>query len=593
MFKPILTTVFMWSMCCISAALAQSGYSNHAQLTVRLTDLSTKNAAIANVKSIGKSRGGRDIWLLTLSKGNAAKKPALLIVGGIDGSHIAGSELVTQMVEKLTTSVGTDSIAKLLETKTLYFIPSVNPDAQEQVAAKVKFERSGNDASTDDDRDGRFNEDPFEDLNTDGIISTLRIEDPTGTMIASKDDPRILVKADPAKGETGKYLVISEGLDNDKDGNYNEDGPGGVNIDKNFTFDYPIFVAGSGEYATSEPEARALLDFLYTSPNIFAVLIFGPNNNLSEATRFDPSKMVTRIIKGPTAKDAAVGEQVSKLYNATGLKDAPTMPQSRGNFSQSAYYHAGRFSFSTPGWWPAKVEAPRDSSRRGGAAPTPPTNTGATPNPAGAMRSGGGIAAGAGRGAGMMGGAAAPAAANAGGVDDATFLKWADKEKITGSFVNWTPIEHPDFAGKKVEIGGIAPYAKLNPPVSYLTEAAAKHLSFVVGLGKQMPNIEIVNIKTESLGAGLSRVTATVINKGLMPTYADIGDRVRFVQKMRTEIKLSAGQTIVSGRRLNLRQSLGAGEKEEYSWLVAGAGTATIEAGCATAGIKSVEVTVK
>ena len=83
------------------------------------------------------------------------------------------------------------------------------------------------------------------------------------------------------------------------------------------------------------------------------------------------------------------------------------------------------------------------------------------------------------------------------------------------------------------------------------------------------------------------------MNKGLLPTYSEMGDRVRFVQKVKTELKLAAGQTIVSGRRLNLRPALGAGEKEEYSWLVSGVGKLIIEAGCATAGIKAVEVVLK
>jgi hypothetical protein len=117
--------------------------------------------------------------------------------------------------------VASDSLAKILETKTFYIIPSINPDAQEQFSAKLKFERSGNDVDTDDDRDGRLNEDPFEDLNNDGQITWMRIEDPTGAYIISKEDPRVMVKADPNKGEVGKYILLSEGIDNDKDGVFN------------------------------------------------------------------------------------------------------------------------------------------------------------------------------------------------------------------------------------------------------------------------------------------------------------------------------------------------------------------------------------
>ncbi len=547
-------------------AQAQTSYQSYEQRSSRLRTLASANSSLASVKSIGKSRGQRDIWLLTLSKGDAAKKPALLIVAGLEGAHLAGTETAIQMAEKMLANAGKDSIAKLLETKAIYIIPSANPDAQEQWVAKPRYARSENGLDYDNDRDGRLNEDPFEDLNGDGLITMVRVEDPTGTFIVSKDDPRVLVKADPVKGERGKYILITEGIDNDRDGKFNEDGPGGVHIDKNFTFDYPIFVDGSGDYAASEPEVRAISDFLYGSPNIFAVLTFGPNNNLSEAPKFDQSKVARRILTGPTQKDASAMEQVSKLYNSLGLKDAPAMPQTKGNFSQTAYFHAGRFSFTTPGWWAPKVEAAKDTTKKAdaGAVATTPA--------------GGGSA-----------GAAAAGADN----DDVRFLKWADREKLTDVFVDWKEIKHPDFPDKKAEVGGIAPYAKLNPPVNYLNETAEKHLKFIAGLGMQMPDVQIVNVRTESLGNGLNRITLQVVNKGLLPTYADIGDRVRWVKKVKTELFLGNGQSIVSGRKIILRNALAAGEAEEYTWLISGTGKLTIQAGCPTAGVVSTEVTLK
>lgn len=593
MIRQLLYGGVMALVCMAQLTEAQTTtYNNHAQLSTRLKNLASKYAAQTSVRSIGQSSGGRDLWLLTLGKGDATKKPAILVVAGLDGMHLAGTELAIQTAEKMLGAANADSISKLLDAKTFYFLPSMNPDAQEQFSAKLKYERTGNDTKADDDRDGRIDEDPFEDLNGDGLVTWVRVEDPAGTFVASKEDPRILVKADPAKGESGKYLIFSEGIDNDKDNAFNEDGAGGINPEKNFTFDYQIFVTGGGEYAASEPEVRALLDFLYRAPNIFAVLTFGPNNNLSEAPRFDASKVARRILTGPLAKDAKAMDQVSKIYNSrTGLKDAPAMPQTRANFSQTAYYHAGRYSFTTPGWWVPKVEAPRDTTRRGAAAPTTPSNT---TTPAGPPAGGGG-----GRFGGGAGAAATPPSGGqmglAGGQseDDTRFLKWADKEKLTGVYVDWKTIQHSDFPNQKAEVGGIVPFAKLNPPVSYLEASADKHLKFLTGLGAQMPDVQLVNVKTESLGNSLTRITATIINKGLLPTYAEIGDRVRYVQKVKTELKLGAGQAIVSGRRLNLRSALASDESEEYTWLVSGTGKLTIEAGCPTAGVKSADVTLK
>ncbi|MDR6562491.1 MULTISPECIES: M14 family metallopeptidase [unclassified Arcicella] len=540
-----LLSVSLWTM-------AQNTYQNHTQLSSRLKALSSKFSSSVTIQSIGKSKGNRDIWALTLGKGNTSTKPAIAIIAGVDGTHLAGTELAIQMAEKLASASG-DSIAKLLDTKTFYFIPSVNPDAQEQFFAKTKFERGGNDTQTDDDRDGYLNEDPFEDLNGDGIITQIRVEDPTGTFIVSKEDPRVLIKADPAKGEKGKYLLLTEGTDNDKDGTFNEDGVGGVNIDKNMTYDYPIFTAGSGDFAASESETKALLSFLYKATNVFAVLTFGPANNLTEAPKFDRSKTAKRIITGILEKDATVGEQIAKLYNTqTGLKDAPVLPQTKGNLSQTAYFHVGRFSFTSPGWWTPKIQAPKDSTKKEVATPSKTSDN-----------------------------------------EDVKYLKWADAQKLTDVFVNWQSIKHPDFANKNVEVGGIAPYAKLNPPVSFLTESANKHVKFVTALAMQMPEIQIVDVNAEAVSTGLTRVTIKVINTGLLPTYAEIGDKVRWVQKVKTELKLTGNQAIVSGKKINLRSALGAGETQEYSWLISGNGSVNIEAGCPTTGVKTVNVSLK
>ncbi|GAA4447154.1 hypothetical protein GCM10023189_03170 [Nibrella saemangeumensis] len=545
------------------AILAQTpttSYINHAQLTTRLRALTGRHGGLSSLQSVGKSRSGKDIWLLTIGRGPAAGKPAVAVVAGVDGTHLAGTELAVQTAEKLLAAANQDSVARLLDSKTFYFFPSINPDAQEQFSARPRYERSGNGADTDDDRDGRNNEDPFEDLNRDGLITQVRVEDPTGTFIPSKEDPRVLVKADPAKGETGRYIVITEGIDNDKDGSFNEDGAGGIALDKNFTFDYPFFTPGSGEMPVSEPENRALLDFLYKAPNVYAVLTFGPYNNLSEAPKFDRAKTTKRIITGLLEKDATVGDQVSKLYNGqTGLKDAPAMPATRGNFAQTAYYHYGRFSFSTPGWWLPKTDntagTPRDTTRR-----EPARNAGAgTPSTN----------------------------------EEVRYLKWAAANNISDAFVNWTPIEHPDFPGRKAEVGGIAPFAKLNPPVTLLNESADKHVRFLTALARQMPVIDIVNVRTESLSGGLTRVTAQVINRGLMPTGTEIGDRVRFVPKMKVELKTGNGQSVVSGRRMVLRGPMAAGESMEVSFLVNGTGRAILEAGNAMTGTKTVDVTLR
>ena len=529
---------------------SQSDYLNYENLSKKLKEFESKSK-FCTLKSIGKSSGGKDLWLLTLSE-TSNPKPALLITAGIDGKHQAGTQIAVQLIDQLLKS---ENLSKLLSEKTLYFVPSVNPDATDAFFGKLKMEKSGNATKTDDDRDGQIGEDPFEDMNNDGLITKIRIEDVTGEFIESPDDARILVKADPTKNQVGKYLLLSEGFDNDKDGQFNEDFSEGVTIDKNFTFDHPVFEKGSGVYVASEPETRALLDFLYLNQNIYAVLTFGMHNNLSEAPKYDSKMASSRIIKSWLEKDVKTAELVSTLYTEKAkLKDAPKSPMTRGNFAQTAYYHAGRFSFSTPGWWVPKEEVKKDSTQS--KVEKSKKEMGES-NP------------------------------------ELAYLKWATKENIANVFVNWTAVKHPDFPNHKAEVGGFSPYVLNNPPTKYLEEATTKHKQFVEDFLAAMPKIETNVPVVEKIQNDLYRVTIKVVNKGLLPTYSEIGDKIRFVSRMKTTLVLSKNQSMVSGRKINLRNSMQPGETEEYSWLISGSGKVTIQIGCATTGVKELIVELK
>ena len=74
-------------------------------------------------------------------------------------------------------------------------------------------------------------------------------------------DERALKRADATKGESGAYKVYFEGIDNDGDGFINEDGPGGVDLNRNFQHAYPYWQGDAGPHMVSEVETRAIMDF--------------------------------------------------------------------------------------------------------------------------------------------------------------------------------------------------------------------------------------------------------------------------------------------------------------------------------------------
>lgn len=523
-------------------------YSNHAQLTQRLKALESTNSNLVKLQSLTKTVGGKDIWMLEIGSGDRANHPALAIVGGVEGSHILGPELAVGFAEKLLAGAQNDSIKTLLASTTFYIFPNVSPDATEQYFAKVKYERSGNATPTDDDRDGKTNEDPFEDLNNDGLITMIRVEDPTGKWITHPADPRIMIQANSEKGEKGKYLLLTEGIDTDKDNKLNEDGEGGVHFNKSLTFDPPYFSPGAGEHPVSELENRAVLDFLFEHFNVFAVLTFGPANNLAEPWKFDRSKGTARIPTGITETDSKYNKLVSDLYKkSVKQKDAPATGVQKGDFVQWAYFHYGRQSYSTPGWWVPKFEIPKDTV------------------------------------------AAKKYKINEDKNNDVDFIRWAEKEQLD-VFTNWQKINYADYPGKNAEVGGFRPFVKTTPPFKMVGKIVEEHSKFAVALAHAKPEAALVNLKTEPLEGGVTRVTVVIQNKGLLPALAEVGRNNNFIKLVKINLVLTKEQSVVTGNKVTLLPNLDAGESQELTWLIKGKGKAVIEAGAPQLGVVKLDI---
>ncbi|TVQ09400.1 MAG: peptidase [Bacteroidetes bacterium] len=519
----------------------RTDYSDHNQMGQRLRELTRAYPAMTNLQSLASTKGGKEIWLFTIGTGEITEKPAIAIVGGISGDHLLGSELALQMAERLLANSGQTAIKNLMDSMSFYIFPDMSPDARAQYFAPLRYERLGNANPADLDRDGRIGEDPFNDLNNDGMITMMRIKDPTGQWMKHPEDVRVMVKARPEKGERGEYLLFSEGIDEDKDGQFNEDGEEGVIFNRNFTFKYPHFTRGAGEHAVSEIETRAIADFLYEAKNVFAVISFGEANNLTDPISFNQAEANARIQTGWQKSDVQINEHVSRIYKQHLGDEAPKASKgSDGDFFQWAYYHYGRFSFSTPGWTvPSGEKTGSDEIKS----------------------------------------------------DDLNFLRWAEDKGLENIFVPWQTIgEHPDFPGRTVEVGGIVPFAMKNPPYSMADTIAEKHFAFVAEVAALRPIIDIINIETERLGRNLHRITADIINKGTFPTASQTGEKVRWVQKSVLRLETKEGQSILSGKPVDILGAIEGRSSVQRSWLVRGSGTVVIRAGAEASGIREAKI---
>ncbi|OMP32116.1 M14 family metallopeptidase [Mangrovimonas sp. DI 80] len=515
-------------------ALMAQDYPTNNDIHKRLQAIA-KSSKNANLSSLGKTEGNQDIWLLTLGSDNEDQKPGIVIVGGTEGPHVLGVELALQFAERLLADH-----PNVLEHTTFYVFPNMSPDAYAQYHAALKYERLGNAVTSDHDRDGSKGEDPYEDLNGDGLITQMRVKSALGTYIPAAEDNRMLVKADRAKGEAGTYLVYTEGIDNDKDHQWNEDPAEGIAFNKTFTYKFPIFEPFAGDYAASQKETRYFIDYLFTQPNIYAFICFGPQNNLSTPLAYNKQGNDKKIISSILEEDATVNKMVSDLYNAN-VKAKPykqTNQGTGGDLFQWAYFHFGRFSFSTPAWWIPEIKT---EAKEGGDSKEKKDKDDALPY-------------------------------------EVNVMKWVEQEGLQELFVPWHPITHPDFPNQTVEVGGLKPFATTTPPFRMVDSIAISHTNFIVEFTKLQPKLEWHNVRTQKLDGGLVRITADLYNNAPLPTHSQLGSKSRWLQKLKVSISKPQEQ-LVAGNPTQLIDHLKAYEKKTLTWIVKGSGNVTLTAG--------------
>ncbi|MFT7204270.1 MAG: hypothetical protein ACI8YP_002758, partial [Algoriphagus sp.] len=333
MKKSILSWFIMASLGFSTFALAQSAdYPTLTQVNQRMQQVA-KNSN-ATLTSLVKTAGGKNIWVLKVGTGALDEKPAIAVVGGVEGFHVLSTELAIQFAEKLV-SEHSDALANT----TFYIFPNMSPDAYEQYHAALKYERRGNKTAVDHDRDGKAGDNGYTDLNGDGQITWMRVEDPLGEYVISTQDERVLEKADRSKGEAGKYLVFKESKDDDKDGNFAEDLKEGIAFNKSMTYKFPVFEPLAGDIPVSQLESRAVLDFLFEQWNIFAFVTFSPANNLSTPLKYNSGDAKKRVVASILEKDQAINAMVSEVYNELVSQKAfqQTNQGTPGDFFQWAY----------------------------------------------------------------------------------------------------------------------------------------------------------------------------------------------------------------------------------------------------------------
>ncbi len=500
-------------------------YLNHDQLTRNVQELVGRHGNLASVTSFARTAEGRDVWLLTLGRQGGTPledRPALLVVANLEANHLVGSAAALHTARHLMEGYGNDEeVTRLLEERTVYILPRMNPDGAERSWTLTAYETAFKPHPSSPDRGGLNAREWGADLNGDGIVTMMRQRHPEGEWIEDPDDPRLLRQANRARAERGEFRIFVEGIDTTQVNAYIPHGSDGVNLNRNFPHEYLYFQPHTGPHQVSEVETRALADFMFEQTNIAAVLVFSPYDNLRSPTP-ENRRAPEGVASGPPNIPSNIQPQDRPYYQfiherfveMTGLRGDGASGEA-GSFAQYAYYQVGIPTFTTPVW---------------------------TLDP--------------GQGSNL----------------EARWLAHFDEAGIDG-FVEWTPATHPQLG--EVEVGGFRPNLRVNPPASEVAELAEKHAAFAVWLGNQTGEVEIVETRVEARGEGVWQVTAILANERYLPTQTQMGARVRFNRPITVRLLPTQGMTVLTG---NIQQQIprleGTGHRRTFTWLVqAPAGT--------------------
>lgn len=435
---------------------------------------------LTELRKIGESWRGRPLMLIEITNettGPAEEKPALYVDGGIHAGELTASAVATHLVGHLLNGYERDPrVTDLLDARAFYVRPKFNPDGSDLALIHDQFLRS-TPHPVDDDEDGVADDDPPEDLDGDGWITQMRIADPDGDWAADPGDARILVRDPDGDAPGRRYRVLREGVDNDGDGQINEDGIGGIDMNRNFprNWERVHLQPGAGEYPLSEPETRAAVEFINGHRNI------------------------TGIVHGHTS-----GGFVYRLPSAS----APSLfPQ----IDLSLILHLGE-------------EYTRSTGR-----PVVPSATHPTEHRYGTLISWGYWDH------GIVGWvpefSPGPEAwvtdyDGDGEISPAEEHRFNDEELGGRYFSDWTAFDHPQLGA--VEVGGWrSKFWGQNPPPEFLEEETATQLPWILYLAEQSPLVTVSEpVVTALQGAGgdpgrnggTFRIEVVVTNTGFLPT---------------------------------------------------------------------------
>ena len=479
-------------------------YPLYDEIVERVKLLAERYPNLAEMHNIGKSRAGRDLWVIEITNketGPGNDKPALWVDGNMHMAELTTRRIPHYFIERLLASYGKDPLTtNLIDTRTFYIMPILDVEGGDRMMTK----HPAWPGHKPDQHDGR-------DLDGDGYITQMRVKDPEGQFYVSPIDARLMLQIRNRSGDRWNYISKSYEEDyywrtaapntgwtprTDKSETFGDPGvprdqrysiytegqsleEPEVNVlrevgnfNRNWSSDWRASERGAGAYPFSVPEIRAVAEFTtQTHRNIFFYynahsggaprnyIVRPPMNKPYTDMLQEDNDFYRRI--GFIYGAISGGNIIHNNYDNPGLMTGVYGDTWHGFVTDWAYEHAG-IHVVTP-----ELEA-RQKDYNGD-----------------------------------------------GYVTWYEILRWNDEEMDGKFYKDWTPYDHPVLG--QVEIGG----EKGMPPgygeqLETVLRIQYDWLMHVAGLS---PLLRIKALQSERLSNRRYRITATLQNEGFLSTY--------------------------------------------------------------------------
>jgi murein tripeptide amidase MpaA len=482
----------------------------HEEIKAFLEACVRSHPHLASLEVIGQSYQGRDIYALEITNratGPAEEKPTLHIDANIHAGEVTGSQVCLHTIAHLLNGYGSDpEVTYLLDTRAFYILPRINPDGAELYLTSPYMLRSSVRPYPDEEtKDGLH----LEDVNGDGMILQMRLADETGEWKVSAEDPRLMVRRQPDDYQGIFYRIYPEGR---------VYGPAevplrvvppkwGLDINRNFPANWRLEQSGAGPYPLSEPETRALAEFILKHENIAGIQAYHTTGGVifrafctQSDDKMDRHDLTAFKTIGRRGEDILGYECIPASHGGWGHTRA-------GIFIDWVYEHRGLIGYTTELWDMAgragldkkKLEdqkTPKDIEE-----------------------------------------------------DQLKLLRWQDEHLAGKGFVPWTPFQHPDLG--PVEIGGWVPKTVRQnaPPGKFLEEECVKNCSFTLKHAAAMPLVKLGPVQVTRVAEGVYKLTAVVKNAGYLPTsVTKQAVKAKAVKAITAELELPPDVAVVMGK---------------------------------------------